>query len=620
MKVEVTTAGKQAQSYLNVPAAIYVVTAEQIRRSGATTIPEAIRLVPGVQVAQISADQFQVSIRGFSSEYNDKLLVMIDGRSVYNTTFSGVYWDNQAINIDDIDRIEVIRGPGGSLWGSNAVNGIINVITKKSSDTQGSLVTLASSTLSAYEATVRYGGRFGSNGTFRVFGKALNDNSLDSSDLNDGWKDLRGGFRADWITPRDALMLSGSANSEHVGHNWGQPIYSPPYSQTTATRVPVSDANILANWQKTSGPGKGAEMQLYYSHDRRDDPGIGENHETLSADFKVPISLSTSNRLTVGAGYRTTRDTYQSGFYVQLPGQFNEDLLSAYLHDEWKLRPDLMFAFGARMEHNPFTGWEFQPSASLAWNSSQRSTLWAAVSRAVRTPSVVDQRSNIVSGVVPGPGTLYIIDLIGSSSFVSEVEISNEVGWRYSPSDRFLVDATAFYNQYTQLRSFEAGTPYMNALGTVLPQSFANDMSAVTAGFELSGKLKVTRDWQLEPSYTLFSEHFYFPSGVVDFDGIFAAERDGTTPRNQFGLRSLLNLPHKLEFDTSLSYTQGVVVNQIAPYARVDARLGWRPNATTEISLGGQNLFATNHMEALNVFTVPDTIQRNFFVKVTFRF
>lgn len=624
MKVEVTTAGKQAQAYQNVPAAIYVVTAEAIRRSGATNIPEAIRLVPGVQVAQISPEQYQVSIRGFSSEYNNKLLVMIDGRSVYNTTFSGVYWDNQAIAMDDIDRIEVIRGPGGSLWGTNAVNGIINVITKKSSDTQGGYASLSTSTLSPYELDARYGGRLGNAGTYRFFGKAFSQSNLmtlNGQDSHDDWRDLRGGFRADWASGQDALMFTGSLNSEHLGHAWGTNIVTPPYTGLATPRFPTSDADLLANWKRTSGVAKGAEVQLYFAHNKRNDPGLLEDHEIFSADAKLPLDLTPTNRLTVGVGYHSTRDNFVSGFYVQLPpGQIEEDLLSAYVHDEWRPRPNLTFAIGGKVERNRFTGWEFQPSASATWNPSPKSTIWAASSRAVRTPSVADELSNIVTNVTANQGTVYITDILGSKDFSSEVEFANEVGWRYAPSDTFLIDCTAFYNQYSELRSFTSLPPYQNAAGTVLPAEFSNNLSAVTAGFELAGKVRVARDWQLEPSYTLYSAHYYFPSGPVDFDGLTAAERSGSAPRNQFGLRSLVNLPYRFEFDTSMSYTDHIAVNNVAAFARVDARVGWRPTSLTEFSVGCQNLFAAHHVEALTVFTVADSIPRNFYAKFTVRF
>ncbi|HLK14395.1 MAG TPA: TonB-dependent receptor [Fimbriimonadaceae bacterium] len=624
LKVEVTTAGKEAQPYQKVPAAIYVVTAEEIRRSGARNIPEALQLVPGVHVAQLSADQWQISIRGFESHYVDKLLVLIDGRSVYNTTFSGVYWDTQETIMDDIDRIEVVRGPGGSLWGTNAVNGIVNVITKKASATQGTLVSVRSSTVAPWETSVRSGGQFGSAGFFRVYARATSAVGFTTdmgTPANDGWQDIKAGFRADWTGKTDSLMMTGGANSEHLGGTRSVPTYTPPFSTLISRRLPASDLNLTGRWQRTNGYGQGAEVLAYYGHEDRDDPGLNELHDVFNVDLQVPFQVTATNRVTTGFGYRSTRDSYVSGMLATIsPTSLTETLLSGFLHGDWKLSSSLALAAGAKVEHNRYTGWEIQPNASIAWTPNRKQTVWAAVSRAVRTPSAADESMTINALTIPAPGGVREIQIVGSSNFRSEAMVSNEIGWRYASSERLLLDATAFYNQYTRLRSFAPGTPYPANGVLVLPQNFANDLGATTAGFELAARYHVTPDWQLEGTYSLCSERFYFSDGVPDFVGIDAFAREGATPHNQIGLRSQLNFTNRFEFDGSIKYTEGVAVNNVAPYARVDCRLGWRPSATTEVSLGGQNLFASNHREALSVFTEPDFIPRNFYVKVNFKF
>ena len=603
---------------------IYVVTAEQIRRSAARNIPEALRLVPGVHVAQISADQWQVSIRGFDSQFVDKLLVLVDGRSVYNTSFSGVYWDTQEILMDDIDRIEVVRGPGGSLWGTNAVNGVINVVTKKASDTLGTLVSMTSSSLAPYDTSVRYGGRAGANGFFRIYAKAVQASSLNTDlgpSANDGWQDIKTGFRGDWAGRTDSLTLSGAVNSTHLGSAAIRPVLSPPYTSLLEHRFPAADANLTAQWQRTSGVGKGAQVLAYYSYEDRDDPAFGELHDTLNVDAQIPFDLSRTNHVTGGIGYRWTRDAFQPGTLASITQlSTTQPMLSAFVRDEWKLNSKLTLAAGLKAEHNRYTGWELQPNASLTWNPSKSQTVWGAVSRAVRTPSVADELSTVPITVFPGQSGLNVVTVGGDPDFKSEVEVSSEIGWRIAPSPRFLIDATAFYNQYTRLRSYEAAAPFMADGVTMLPQTFGNDLSATTAGFELATRYQVTPTWQVEGSYSLFSDHFYFADGIPDLVGTIAGQRGGSTPQNQFGIRSSLDLRNKLEVDTSLKYTQGVAVNSIAAYARLDLRLGWHASSTTEFSVGGQNLLGPTHVEALQLLTEPDAIPRSFFVKATFKF
>ena len=626
MKVEVTTASKEAQSYQRVPAAIYVITQEMIRRAGARNIPEALRMAPGVQVAQAGPSQWQISIRGFNSPFADKLLVLIDGRSVYNTTFSGVDWDTLEIQMEDIDRIEVIRGPGGSLWGTNAVNGIINVISKKASETLGTYVSLQSSTMTPYEASARYGGRLGSDTTFRVFAKAFNSNALNSTvgvPGGDDWQDLRIGFRGDWTGSTDSVTLSGGANSEHLGGISAVPTFTSPYSQLTEFRYPASDANVVGRWQRTSGPFKGTELQADYTHTVRESANFGEEHERAGADFQMPVTLSPKNRFTWGLGVSSTRDVFTSGSFVTVPGNsLVENVISGFLHDDWKVLPNLTAAAGVKAEHNRYTGWEIQPSATLTWTPSQKQTVWGAISRAVRTPSVVDE--SIVDGltVVPTQHGPAEIAYVGSPLFQSEVLLANEIGWRFAPSSKLVIDATVFYNQYTRLRSVTPGMPYVTAGSNpalVLPYVFANDLGASTAGFELDTRYQVKQDWQLEGTYTLYSERFYFADGIPDTTGTTGPERSGITPRNQVGIRSLLNLPKRFELDTSVTYVEGTPFG-VAANTRVDLRVGWQPNQNTEVSVGGQNLLTANHQEGLNAYGFADYIPRNFYMKVSFKF
>jgi iron complex outermembrane receptor protein len=629
MKVQVTTASKQAQSLSQVAAAIYVITAEQIRRSGATVIPELLRVVPGVQVQQISPSQWAVGIRGMGNRFSNKLLVLMDGRTVYSPSFSGVYWDAQDIDVSLIERIEVIRGPGGTLWGTNAVNGIINIITKAAAKTKGDTLSLESGTQSPYRVAVVHGGDM-PNGSFRVDAQAFRQNSLDTIDGIDGnnaWDSLSGGFRTDWLVNGNSFSLNGRADSSHQGSQLLFPTLSAPYTQLTYDRYTTSEYSLIGKWEKTAGTGKGDSLQISFDHYDRDMPEAGDRRTTGTLDYQHPVPVSKTNRLMTGVGYQLSEVNNVATPYISIwPNSQTTQLYSVFVYDEQDLNKRTKVSLGTKLEHNDYTGWEIQPSARVTFSPSRQQTFWGAISRAVRTPSLSDDNTSTFLAAEPGPGGVPVkVQLVGNPNFESEVVIADELGWRFMPSDRSFIDLATFYNQYSDLRGGMAAgqtlqtSPFPYVQETV---ELGNDYSAVTAGAEVAAHYAVSRDWRLDGSYAYYTETYNLSDANGGFLGDEAAGA-GAAPRHQFTLQSQLDLPHKIEFDATGYYVgQLEGTPSVSAYARLDLRLGWHANKTTEFSLGVTNLTNTSHLEAYDqtVFLQSSLIRRNVYARIDFHF
>jgi iron complex outermembrane receptor protein len=628
MNVKVTTASKEAQSLSGVPAAVYVVTQEQIRRSGATSIPEVLRAVPGVQIQQLSPSVYSVSIRGMGGRYSDKLLVLMDGRTVYTPSFSGVYWDAQDIDLDLVDRIEVIRGPGGTLWGSNAINGIINIITKSAKDTLGTRASIRTGTDTPVTVDVSHGGQF-QNGSYRVNARAFKTNGLDTI-LNEpgenDWSGLRGGFRADWTRGADSFSFIGDANSSHQGASMFFPTLSAPYREFDQDRFTTSGYDFVAKWERTEGRDKGTSLQASFEHYDRDMPEAGDRRTTFALDFQKPFDLAKNNHLIWGLGYNTSHYvTVPTPFIFLNPASGTNNVYSGFVQDEAKLNRKTTLSLGTKIEHNDFSGWEYQPSARIAYTPTEQQTWWAAVSRAVRTPSIGEIDSTTVLNAMPGQGGVpVLVSLVGNHDYDAETVVSSELGWRYAPSNRWYLDVATFYNHYVGLRGAAALAPAV----VVGPPMYVNqtveqgnDYSATTGGLELSTHWTATPKWSLDGAYALYTESFHLttPGGNQLGDG--AAGGD-SAPLHQFSIRSQWDLAKHFEFDTTAYYVGGLQETpRIAPYARLDMRLGWKPNAHTEYSIGGTNLTNQNHVEGIDTpYALASEIRRAFYAKATFKF
>jgi len=632
MNIRVTSVSKKEQKLSKAGAAVFVITQEDIRRSGATNIPDLLRMVPGVEVAQIDASSWAISIRGFNDRYANNVLVLIDGRTVYSPDFGGVEWDEQDVPLEDIDRIEVIRGPGGTVWGANAVNGVINITTKSARATKGGLVTAAGGTQEAASGLAQYGGSLGADGAYRIFGRYSNVGSNafpNGSNAGDGWHLSHGGFRTDWtLSPQDSLTVQGdmlgTAGSETLTTLFSNtPLLG---ERTLDAPNSVNSANILSRWTHTFSNGSDVSVQTYYDRDDRKLWGIRDILDTVDLDVQYHLKLGTRHDIVWGGGYRFTKDGSTPGYAITLLPFYPTDYLAnIFFQDEIALGHSLSLTVGSKLEHNTYTGFEYEPSAQLVWAATARQTLWLSGARAIRQPARFDRAISIDYGIEPlGGGAFALLKFAGNTNLKAEELRNIEAGYRAQLNERLSLDATAFLSFYSNLLTHEPGTPYFNqdpsAPYLIIPIELGNLADGRSYGGEVFGNWKVNHRWTISPGYSLLYTNTKLspaPQGV-------ALNIPGGAPRNQFQIRSLLNVGRHLEWDNSLSYV-GELPNSnggFTPrYARLDTRLGWRIGESTEFSLVGQNLLSPRHLEFYADYPVqPALISRSVFAKVTWRF
>ncbi|MBS3780228.1 MAG: TonB-dependent receptor [Desulfovermiculus sp.] len=632
MQVEVTSVAKSPQQLVKSAAAVYVITCEDIRRSGVTSIPEALRLAPGVQVARVDASKWAVSIRGFNNLFAKKLLVLIDGRTVYNSLFSGVIWDVQDTMLEDIDRIEIIRGPGATLWGANAVNGVINIITKSSADTQGGLVTAGMGTEERGFGSLRYGGQVGQAGTYRVYAKYFNrDAAVDAhgDETWDDWDMVRAGFRSD-LEPssRTSLTIQGDIYSGQAGNRITLPSFTPPYSQVSEEDMDVDGGNLLLRSKHTFSDQSELELQAYY--DRADrELFMGDlERETLDLELQHHLSLGSRNDLLWGLRYRHVHHNLS----MSIPDiiHFSDrsmHLVSGFIQDELTLVPDtLKLILGSKFEHNDFTGFEVQPNARMIWTPHPRHTLWAAVSRAVRTPSRDEHDVTWLQAVLPPEQTGAFLPTAvrfkGDNDVDSENLMAYELGYRLQWSQAFSLDLALFYNRYDDHLSYEIGEPSLDISSATLnvPVHPDNTNKATTYGGEVVLTYHPLDWWEMEMVSSLLEMDFDASNSSTDKTSQETYE--GRNPNLQFSLRSNMNLPHDLELDLWCRFVDRLEALDISDYTTLDARLGWRPSQNLEVALVGRNLLKSRHKEFrdehLNLTATQ--IERSAYLQVTFQF
>jgi len=630
MNVRVTSVSRKEQKLSKVAAAIYVITQEDIRRSGATTIPDLLRMVPGLDVAQVDANAWAISSRGFNDQIANKLLVLIDGRSVYDPMFSGVFWDQQNVPLEDIERIEVIRGPGATVWGANAVNGVINIITKSSKATQGGLVTAGAGSSEAH-GLIQYGGKIGSEGTYRIFGGYDNyDQLVDEfgQPAADGWHLDHGGFRSDWdLSGRDALTVEGDilAGRERQTLNSFVSL-SPPLSGEFSDAIRPGAGDLLGRWTHTFLGRSDIALQVYYDGVNRTALGVRELYHTFDMDFQHHLAFGSRQDVVWGFEHRHTSDDILPGYAISLnPASRSENLSSAFLQDEFRLADSLSLTLGSKLEHNSYTGFEAEPSARLVWSPAERQTLWAAVSRAIRQPSRTDVNIRVNDAAFPGPGGVNtLVSTFGNPNFKSEEVLAYELGYRVEPIDRVSLDLATFYNVYQNLRTVEPEAPTFESTPlpphVLIPQMFGNGMHGRTYGAELSADWSVVDRWKLTGSYSWLNMRLQLDPTSLDVSGATAAV--GQSPRNQFQVRSYLTLPGRIDCDTSLYYVDQLPAVMTPAYTRVDARLAWHATESIELSIVGQNLLNERHFEFNDNIeqTDPSQAKRSVYGRMTWRF
>jgi iron complex outermembrane receptor protein len=596
MDIEVTSVSRRPEKLSETASAIQVITQEDIRRSGVTSLPEALRLASNLEVAQVDSRQWAISARGFNNTTANKMLVMIDGRTVYTPLYAGVFWDVQNPLMEDLDRIEVISGPGATLWGANAVNGVINVTSKSANETQGLLVSAGSGTELRGSTSVRYGGAFSSKAHYRVYGKFFDRASgvlRNGLDAADDWRMGQGGFRLDWNASKaNVFTLQGDYYSGRMG-------------QRNSADTVADGGNVIGRWSHRFSERSDLKLQLYYDRTHRRVPNMfAEVLNTYDVDFQHRFPLGKRQSIVWGLGYRLNEDNVtNSPGLAFLPPQVSRQSFSGFVQDEIVLIKDrLHLTIGTKIEHNEFTGFEYEPGGRLAWKVSQRQMIWGAISRAVRTPSRIDRELFV-------PATPPFV-LAGGPGFLSERLSAYELGYRTQPSERFSLSLATFYNAYGDLRSIERLNP-----PAFFPLVIANGLKGESYGAELTSDYRIADRWRLKAGYTELRIHIRPVPGSTDTTRGSGESHD---PNRQFFLRSSLDLPHHVEFDAAFRFV-GSIANQTVPaYSELDVRWAWRPNPRLEFSVVGQNLLHDRHAE----FGAPSNrreIERSVYGKVLWR-
>jgi len=592
MGLEVTTVSKKSEKLTKAASAIQVITHEDIKRSGATNLPELLRLVTNLQVTQLNSYAHIISSRGFNAAFSNKLLVMIDGRTVYSPLFAGVFWDAQQVVLEDIEQIEVVSGPGGTLWGANAINGAINIITKKAKDTKGLLLTAAAGNFLKKAGTLRYGGSIGTDISYRIYAQHHDRGNTylpDGEAEMDAWRISNGGFRLDWTpTTKDAVTLQGNS---YGGKQ--ETLQSPSY---------LDGQNILSRWTHTVSENSGIVVQLYFDRTwRRDAPSTLYNElYTYDLEFQHEFKIGDKHRLLWGTGYRSLDDhTFNSTDFIGiLPNIRHMDLFSVFIQDEIMLSPMTILTLGTKVQHNDFTGIEIQPSTRLAWSPDSQQTIWMAVSRAVRTPSRIDVDYYLPVYPVP-PGTPSVQ---GGPNFVSEKVGAYELGYRIQPDDNLTLSLASFFNNYSDLYS-------VDVLPGTLTYQIQNGVEGQSWGLEISGAWQLSEDWRLKGGYTYFDKDLHnSANSTYDFSAL------GNDAKHQGLLTSNMNLPGNFQLDLSMRYLGELPQPLIQDYFGLDARVAWILDESIELSVVGQNLGKEKHREILN------QIPRSLYGKITCRF
>lgn len=631
--IEITSVSRKEQKISDAAGAIYVITSEDIRRSGLSNIPELLRTVPGLNVAEIDANKWAITSRGFNERFADKMLVLMDGRTLYTPLTSGVNWDVQEMMLEDVERIEVIRGPGATLWGANAVNGVVNIITKQAKDTQAAVVTGRWGYQDASSGAARYGGTIGSMGYYRVFGKYLDrDGTREHSGgvAPDSWHDLRGGFRTDLdISGRAKLTVQGDLYRGRVGQTVpGVISILPPLNGTFIDKTGTTGGDVIGRWTGSYGHVE-TTVQGYFDLANRDQPALlGEFRHTFDLELVQRYHAGERQDLIWGSDFRYAADrTIGSQNISFSPASRSTQLYGVFGQDEITLIPDrLKLTLGSKIEHNYYSGYALQPNFRAIWIPNKSSSTWLAISRASESSSRTDAEIRTNSDATQSAdGTPTLVSDFGSPHLPPENVTAYEFGSRFQAHQELTFDLATFYNYYTNRHTHEPGTPFLedglvpSGPVLVLPTYVASNISGETHGLELLAKTHPARMWNLSGSYTLLQMHLHQRSSSLDLTS--AKEQEGSSPRHQFQIHSLLNLPHKLEFDTALYYVGKLVGPGINGYTRLDLRTGWRPSSAFEISAGGRNLLQPEHYEfGSGDLVQAEPVERSAYVKVTWHF
>jgi iron complex outermembrane receptor protein len=601
--IEVITVSRTPDTLAHAPAPVYVITHEDIRRSGARNIPEALRLAPGVQVARIDAAHWAIGIRGFAGPLNRSVLVQIDGRAVYDPLFAGTYWDVQDTLLEDIDRIEVIRGPGGTLWGANAINGIISIITKAAGDTRGAVVTSRGGSSEYGSFGVRYGGASG-NVAYRAYGQATHRGpGFHASNQNyDSWRAGQGGFRVDrTLASGRALTVQGDFYKARSGTLATSTTYASPFTSNAEYDATLSGGNVLMRWSSPNGAKTPFQLQAYYDRTNRHDIPITEHRDTLDLDFQQTRKHWTRHELVWGLGFRVTSGRITAVEPTRFsPAARRDELSSGFLQDTITLIPErLRLAGGAKLEHNSYSGFELQPSGRLVWTPNATNTIIGSVTRAVRTPSPAETDYTNASFSGMNQGLAVFVRLQPNAGFVSEKLTAYEAVYRLQPAAPVFVRVASFYNQLDDILSAELRTPFLEVAPApphiILPIEFGNGLQGSSYGGEVTADLRASRWWRVTATYSHVRVALSKTAGSNDI----AAERqdEGSSPRHQWQLRSSFDLRRGWSADWLVRYASVLLAGPVPSYVTSNARIAWQPNPRVEFALVGTDLHRAHHLE-----------------------
>lgn len=636
LNVEVTSVAKKAQSLNDAPAAVFVISNEDINRSGATSIPDALRLAPGLDVAKISSNQWAVSSRGFNGRFANKLLVLVDGRNAYSRSFAGVYWENLDVMMEDIERIEVIRGPGASLWGANAVNGVINIITKHSSQTLGGLLTAGGGNLEQGFGSLRYGAKLGEETTARVYVKGFNrgQNTLESGGKAvDNWNKVQGGFRLDsQIDTQNSLTVQGDIYQANIDQLAYYPQVTSPYRGTETVENNNSGGNFLSRLQHTFSPTSDYSLQFYYDTYTHEESAYNDRRDTLDVDFQHRFTLLDWNEIVWGMNYRFGHDRIvgnqvQNGIsiFTLNPVTVNDQVFSGFIQDEISLIDnELSLTVGSKFEHNDYSGFEIQPSAKIMWAPHHQHRLWASVSRAVRTPSRMEQTATFMSRIIP-PHTQPLFSAFSGAAIVnanpdydSETVIAYEAGYRTTFLKSVSLDITGFYNDYDNLRFPTQGTPFFNGQFLEVPFKFTNELHGETYGVEIATVWQMLDWWRWDINYSWLQTRL---------DESLGSPRTGISPEQRVSIRGALSPTEDIDLDFWFRFVDenfAVVTpgdSYVKAYVTLDLRAAWRPYQGIELSVVGQNLLSQGHLEYIaEIQTQPTLTDRSVYGKFSWSF
>ena len=632
MNVDVTSASKKEQKLSQVPAAIFVITKEDVHRSGADNLPDLLRMVPGMDVAQITPSVWAISTRGFNGQYSNKLLVLIDGRTVYTPIFSGVYWDAQDVPLDSIERIEIICGPGAAIWGANAVNGVINIITKSAREMQRGAATATGGTLEHGSGMVGYGGLIGGRGAYRVFADGFEMGHYltpDHQNGEDDWHRVHGGFRVDTeLSAKDSLTIEGEAVRGNAGERFDSVVsIAPPVNATLDLRNHFSGWSVLARWKRVTSPRSESSLQVYFDRSNRGDGTYGVGLNTFDLDYQNHLNWGQRQDLVWGLGFRTYSDDTATTIRTSFtPADLTTRIYSSFVQDEIAIRPNRLYVtLGTKFEHDYYNGFNWQPTARMAWIPDDGDMFWAAVSGAQASPSRAYTAVRFNYEVLPGPGNLTaLVSLFGNPNSKNERLTATEAGYRKQFSTVLSFAASAFFNQYRDLTSEEPGSPVLEANPApehlLIPLYIGNGLRGETHGIEMFANVKVANRWTLSPGYTFLTMHLHLDAGSMDITGV--PDTQGGSPNQQAQLRSQVNLPRHWQWTTSAYFVGRLASPKIPSYTRLDTNLAWQLSDKISLGLVGQNLLKNLHQEysGPDLTVLPSLVRRSAYGRLAWRF